>query len=67
MIIFACWLILLALDILICAGLRLFFGIPFAKALLWGMTSLLLPPCIDCLRYLYREKLFQSQGGDNCI
>lgn len=59
MIIFACWLILLALDILICAGLRLFFGIPFAKALLWGMTSLLLPPVLTAYGTFIERNCFR--------
>ncbi len=59
MIIFACWLILLALDILICAGLRLFFGIPFAKAFLWGLMSLLLPPVLTAYGTFIERNCFR--------
>lgn len=59
MIIFACWLILLALDILICAGLRLFFGIPFAKAFLWGLMSLLMPPVLTAYGAFIERNCFR--------
>ena len=59
MIIFACWLILLTLDILICAGLRLFFGIPFAKAFLWGLMSLLLPPVLTAYGTFIERNCFR--------
>lgn len=59
MIIVACWLILLTLDILICAGLRLFFGIPFAKAFLWGLMSLLLPPVLTAYGTFIERNCFR--------
>ena len=44
MIILICWIILLALDAVVCGILHLCMGISFRKAFLWGMLSLLLPP-----------------------
>lgn len=59
MIIVACWVILLALDILICAGLRLFWGIPFGKAFLWGLLSLILPPALTAYGALIERNCFR--------
>ena len=59
MIIVACWVILLALDILICAGIRLFWGIPFGKAFLWGLLILLLPPALTAYGALIERNCFR--------
>ena len=59
MIIVACWVILLALDILICAGIRLLWGIPFGKAFLWGLLILLLPPALTAYGALIERNCFR--------
>ena len=59
MIMAVCWLMLLALDILICAGLRLLWGIPFGKAFLWGLLSLILPPALTAYGALIERNCFR--------
>ena len=59
MIMAVCWLMLLALDILICAGLRLLWGIPFGKAFLWGLLSLILPPARTAYGALIERNCFR--------
>jgi len=59
MIIVACWLMLLILDVLICAGLRLFLGIPFGRAFLWGLLSLILPPLLTAYGALVERNCFK--------
>lgn len=59
MIMVVCWLTLLALDVLICAGLRLFWGIPFWRAFRWGMLSLILPPALTAYGALIERNCFK--------
>ena len=46
MIILLCWIILTVADVAVCGLLKLIFGLPFKKAFLWGLLSLLLPPVL---------------------
>ena len=44
MIVVLCWIVLTIADASVGLMLKLMFGIPFRKAFLWGLLSLLLPP-----------------------
>ena len=44
MIIVLCWILLTIADVAVGGLLKLVFGIPFRKAFVWGLLSLLLPP-----------------------
>ena len=44
MIIILCWILLIIADATVGGLLKLVFGVPFKKAFLWGLLSLLLPP-----------------------
>ena len=46
MIIILCWILLTAGDAVVCLLLKLLLGIPFRKAFIWGLLSLLLPPVL---------------------
>lgn len=44
MIIVLCWILLIIADAAVGGLMKLVFGIPFKKAFLWGLLSLLIPP-----------------------
>ena len=44
MIIILCWILLIIADAAVGGLLKLIFGVPFKKAFLWGLLSLLIPP-----------------------
>lgn len=44
MIIILCWILLIIADAAVGGLMKLVFGIPFKKAFLWGLLSLLVPP-----------------------
>ena len=46
MIIILCWILLTAADAIVCGLLKLLLAIPFKRAFLWGLLSLLLPPIV---------------------
>ena len=44
MIIVLCWILLIIADAAVGGLLKLVFGVPFKKAFLWGLLSLMVPP-----------------------
>lgn len=46
MIIILCWILLIAADALVCVLLKILLAVPFRKAFVWGLLSLLLPPVL---------------------
>ena len=59
MIILLCWIILTIADLAVCGLLKLVFHIPFKKAFLWGLLSLLLPPVIITYGSLIERNCFR--------
>lgn len=58
-IILICWTALLASDAVICGLMKLFAGIPFRKAFLWGCLSLMIPPAAIAYGSLVERNLFK--------
>jgi predicted MPP superfamily phosphohydrolase len=59
MIILLCWIILTIADLAVCGLLKLFFGLPFKKAFLWGLLALLLPPAVITYGSLIERNCFR--------
>lgn len=62
MIIILCWILLTAADAIVCVLLKLLLAIPFRKAFLWGLTSLLLPPVLIAYGALIERNCFRIKG-----
>ena len=59
MIIILCWILLAAGDVIVCVLLKLLLAIPFKKAFLWGLLSLLLPPVLIAYGALIERNCFR--------
>lgn len=59
MIILLCWIILTIADLAVCGLLKLFLGLPFKKAFLWGLLALLLPPAVIAYGSLIERNCFR--------
>ena len=59
MIILLCWIILTIADLAVCGLLKLFLGLPFKKAFLWGLLALLLPPAVITYGSLIERNCFR--------
>ena len=59
MIILLCWIMLAVTDAVVCGLLKLILHIPFKKAFLWGLMSLLLPPTMIAYGSLIERNCFK--------
>ena len=59
MIILLCWIMLTVADVTVCGLLKLVFHIPFKKAFLWGLLTLLMPPVIIAYGSLIERNCFR--------
>ena len=62
MIVILCWIILLALDILVCGLLCILTGVAFKKAFLWGLLSLTVPPLAIAYGALWERNRFEVKN-----
>ena len=59
MIMILCWIVLAALDAMVCGILSLAGWVTFKKAFLWGLTSLILPPLLIAYGSLVGRNRFE--------
>lgn len=66
-IILLCWIVLTVTDAAICGLLKLFTGLPFKKAFLWGLLSLAVPPLAIVYGALVERNMFKVKKVDIAI
>jgi predicted MPP superfamily phosphohydrolase len=59
MILILCWIVLLVLDLAVSGVIRAVAGVPFKRAFLWGLLSLLLPPAAILYGSLIERNTFR--------
>lgn len=62
-----CLICMLLLDLAVSGLIRLFFGIAFRKAFLWGLISLALPPVLMAYGILIERNLYQIRNVEICF
>lgn len=62
MILILCWIVFLVLDMAVSGIIRAVAGVPFKRAFLWGLLSLLLPPAAILYGSLIERNTFRIKG-----
>ena len=56
-----CWLLLIALDLIVSGIASLAFGMSFRRMFIWGLLSLLLPPVLMAYGALIERNIYQGK------